>query len=74
MNNISSATASKSFSTSRISTDVMNSNREMKTTQQKNTFLKPNPDAEATTYLSQKAKITAKPMKENIKISLDIIA
>jgi|GEM_PF-7003097 hypothetical protein len=74
MNGISSATASKDLSTTRVATVVMNSNREVKTTNQKNTFLKPNTTGEAKTYLGKKAHIEASPMKENIKIALDVIA
>ncbi len=74
MNGVSSVTANIGFSTSRAETAAINSNREVKTTQQKDTFIKPNTNPNAKTYFANKAKIEASPMDENIKIALDVIA
>ena len=48
--------------------------KEQITTEGKNTFLKPATKQAAETYLSNKSRIEASPMAENIKIAIDVVA
>lgn len=74
MNSINTQSANTSKSNFRTTSVANNHNKEQATKAQKDTPAKPSQKKTSDSYMSNKSRIEANPMKENVKIAFDVVA